>query len=155
MRFVSIREKAVVIVVLLAVDVVLTLVLNPFAWTAGSIILSLVQLAGWYLATRVFRGRGEAVAPARAWWRMTARPLLSGFWCALYAVGILASLIAIPFVAVNAGDVVSLLVQATLALLFGLSFVRLRRLQAEQAPRSAVRNTPRAAPTDAPAGRRL
>ena len=132
MRFVSAGRKTIVVVVLLAVNGVLWLVLNPLGWAPGSIALSVLQLAGWYLASRVFRGEGEAVRPARAWWRMTARPLLSGVWAALYIVGLLASIIALPFVDVTAGDVVSLLVQAVLAFLFGLSFVRLRRLQREQ-----------------------
>jgi hypothetical protein len=153
MRFVSIREKTIVVVVLMAVNALLTLVLNAFAWAPGSIILSLVQLAGWYLATRVFRGRGEQVAPARAWWRMTARPVLSGVWSVLYAIGLIASLIALPFVEVTVADVVSLLVQAVLAYLFGLSFVRLRKLQAEQVPQAA--RVADAEPTDAAASPRL
>jgi hypothetical protein len=151
MRFVSVREKTIVVVVLMAVNALLTLVLNAFSWTPGSIILSLAQLAGWYLATRVFRGRGEHVAPARAWWRMTARPLLSGVWSALYAIGIVASLIALPFIEVTAADVVSLLVQAVLAYLFGLSFVRLRKLPTETAPPKAAMAPQR---TDAPAAPR-
>ncbi|MFF1876763.1 hypothetical protein [Leifsonia sp. NPDC058230] len=132
MRFVSVRQKTVVVVVLLAVNGVLWLVLDPLGWVPGAIILSSLQLVGWYLASRVFRGQGEPLRPARPWWRMTARPLLSGVWAALYLAGLIASIVALPFVAVTAADVVSLVVQATLALLFGLSFVRLRRRERQQ-----------------------
>ena len=132
MRFVTVGQKAIVVVVLLVVNGVLWLILNPVGWVPGSIALSVLQLAGWYLASRVFRGEGEPVRPVRAWWRMTARPLLSGIWSALYIVGLIASIVALPFVEITAGDVVSLLVQAALGFLFGLSFVRLRRLQQEQ-----------------------
>jgi hypothetical protein len=145
MRFVSIGQKSIVVAVLLAVNGVLWLVLNPFGWIPGAIVLSLLQLAGWYLASRVFRGAGEPVRPARPWWRMTARPSLSGIWAALYLGGLIASVVALPFIEVTAADIVSLLVQAALGVLFGLSFVRLRRLQREQqsarrpAPASAAR----------------
>jgi hypothetical protein len=143
MRFVSVGQKTIVVVVLLAVNGVLWLILNPFGWTPGAIVLSLLQLAGWYLASRVFRGAGEPVRPTRPWWRMTARPLLSGIWAGLYLAGLIASIIALPFIEVTAADTVSLLVQAALGLLFGLSFVRLRRLQQEQ--QSARRLAPASA----------
>ena len=126
MRFTSPGRKTIVVVVLLAVDAVLTLLLNPLESVAGSIVLSILQFAGWYLASRVFRGEGEPGARARPWWRMTARPTLSAVWAALYGVGTLVSLIALFFIEVTLADLVSLLVQAGLAYLFFTSFRRLR-----------------------------
>jgi hypothetical protein len=41
------------------------------------IITFFFDLAAILLGARVFRGRGEAIEPPRAWWRMTARPPLS------------------------------------------------------------------------------
>ncbi|MEO7016002.1 MAG: hypothetical protein ABI130_06330 [Leifsonia sp.] len=125
MRFTSPSQKTIVVVVLLAVDAVLTLLLNPLESVAGSIVLSILQFAGWYLASRVFRGAGEPVARARPWWRMTARPTLSALWAALYGVGALVSLIALFFIEVTLADLVSLLVQGGLAYLFFTSFRRL------------------------------
>ncbi|MFF1571560.1 hypothetical protein ACFVWR_02350 [Leifsonia sp. NPDC058292] len=155
MRLVSVREKTIAVVVLMAVNGLLILVLNAFSWAPGSIVVSLLQLIGWYLATRVFRGAGEPVAPARPWWRMTARPLLSGVWAVLYAIGVVTSLIALAFVQVTAADVVSILVQGALAVLFTLSFLRLRAQHPAATPnRAATTRTARPRPTDAPASPR-
>ncbi|MDN4641658.1 hypothetical protein QCD70_15505 [Agreia sp. PsM10] len=44
---------------------------------AVNIIDSIVLLAVIFLATRIFRGAGEPVTPARPWWQMTAWPKLS------------------------------------------------------------------------------
>ena len=38
---------------------------------------SLVLLAGIMFGARIFRGKGEQIAPARPWWQMTAWPKLS------------------------------------------------------------------------------
>lgn len=50
----------------------------------------LTSFAGFWYGTRVFRGRGEAVTPARPWWRWTAWPALSwvlGIVITLQALG--------------------------------------------------------------------
>lgn len=43
----------------------------------SALVNACVTLASIILGARLFRGRGEPVDPPRAWWRMTARPLLS------------------------------------------------------------------------------
>jgi hypothetical protein len=44
---------------------------------AANIVDSIVLLAGIFLAARIFRGKGEEIAPSRPWWQMTAWPKLS------------------------------------------------------------------------------
>ena len=140
MRFVTVREKAIVVAILLAVDLVLTLVLNAMGSEAGSIVLSLVQLAGWYAATRVFRGAGEAVGPRRPWWRMTARPLLSAVLGLAYGLVALVNLV-LSFAGFwSASGFVSILVEAVLAALFLHSAKRLRAVRpAQRATQAAAR----------------
>lgn len=41
------------------------------------IVDTIVTLASFALAVRIFRGQGEPIDPPRAWWRMTAWPTLS------------------------------------------------------------------------------
>jgi hypothetical protein len=130
MRFVSRREKAIVVAILVAADALLTFVLDALHAEAGSIVLSVLQLAGWYLASRVFRGPGERVAPARAWWRMTARPLLSGVFGAGYGLLALINLV-LSFAGFGSpAGTVSILVELALAGLFLTSFLRMRALRA-------------------------
>lgn len=43
----------------------------------GSIVSAVLTLAGIVLGARWFRGKGEPIAPARPWWKMTARRTLS------------------------------------------------------------------------------
>ncbi len=128
MRFTTPRQKAIVIAVLVALDIVLALVLDALHSEAGSIVLTVLQTAGWYLATRVFRGPGESVQAARPWWRMTNRPLLSSVLGALYAVSAVGNAF---FSFAGYGSVsgwVSILGQAALAALFLGSAARLRTL---------------------------
>jgi hypothetical protein len=130
MRFITIREKAIVVAILLGVDALLTVVLNALHWEPGSIALSVLQFAGWYLASRVFRGPDEPVAPARPWWRMTARPLLSGVFGVGYGLlGLTNAVLSLVGFGSPAGTV-SILVELALAALFITSFVRLRALGA-------------------------
>ena len=126
MRFTSPAQKALVVAVLLAVDLVLTLVLDALHSETASIVLTVLQLLGWYVASRVFRGPGESVRAARPWWRMTNRPLLSGVLGAGY--GLLA-VVNIGFSLAGYGSLsgtVSILAEIVLAGLFLLSFSRLR-----------------------------
>ncbi|WP_223693303.1 hypothetical protein [Leifsonia poae] len=127
MRFVSVGQKTIVVGVLLGVNLLLMLLLNAFGWEPGSIVLSLLQLAGWYLASRMFRGAGEDVARARPWWRMTAKPLLSGVLGAGYALLAAVNLVFSLLGYGSASGTVSVLVQAALATLFLNSYRRLRR----------------------------
>ncbi len=128
MRFVSPVRKAVVVVVLLAVNLLLMLVLDALHSEVGSVLLTVLQVAGWYLASRVFRGPGEEVAPARAWWRMTSRPLLSGVFGGVYALLAVVNTV-LSFAGYGSlSGTVSILAEAVLACLFLLSFSRLRAL---------------------------
>lgn len=128
MRFTTPRQKAIVIAVLVALDIVLALVLDALHSEAGSIVLTVLQTAGWYLATRVFRGPGESVQAARPWWRMTNRPLLSSVLGALYAVSAVGNAVFSFAGYGSASGWVSILGQAALAALFLGSAARLRTL---------------------------
>lgn len=127
-RFTTPAQKAIVVVVLLAVNVGLSLLLNALNWEPGSIALSILQLVGWYLASRMFRGPGEPVAAARPWWRMTARPLLSGILGAGYLLLALVNTILSLAGFGSASGTVSVLVELVLAALFLTTYLRLRAL---------------------------
>ncbi|MFJ8895399.1 hypothetical protein ACIRCZ_12480 [Leifsonia sp. NPDC102414] len=128
MRFTTPVQKTLVVVVLLAVNAGLALLLNALRWEPGSIALSILQLAGWYLASRLFRGPGEPVAAARPWWRMTSRPPLSGVLGAGYLLMALVNTVLSMVGYGSASGTVSVLVELVLAALFLTTFVRLRAL---------------------------
>lgn len=128
MRFTTVREKTVVIVVLLAVNAVLALLFDALHSEPASIVLTVLQTLGWYLVTRVFRGPGEPVAAARPWWRMTNRPLLSGVFAAVYG---LLGVVNIGFSFAGFGSAsgtVSIVAELVLGALFALSYRRLSAL---------------------------
>lgn len=128
MRFTTTGQKAVVIVVLVAVSGLLTLLLDALHSEAGSIVLTVLQVLAWYLVSRMFRGPGEPVRAARPWWRMTNRPLLSGVLAAVY--GLLA-LVNIGFSFAGFGSpsgTVSILAELALGALFAVSYLRLASL---------------------------
>lgn len=59
----------------------------------ASVLMECVLVVVIVALARSFRGAGEPVAPPRAWWRLTARPL-AGWWLgALYVLSSLAPLI--------------------------------------------------------------
>jgi hypothetical protein len=133
MRFTTPAQKALVVAVLLAVDGVLVLGLGALRSEAASVVLTVLQVVGWYLATRVFRGPGEPVRSARPWWRMTSRPFLSGVIGAGYA---LLAVVNIGFSLAGHGSVsgtASILAELLLAWLFLMSFSRLRSARAAEA----------------------
>ncbi|MEV8213679.1 hypothetical protein [Leifsonia sp. NPDC077715] len=128
MRFTTPGRKAAVIAVLVAVNLVLALLFNALHSEAGSIVLTVLQVAAWYLVSRMFRGPGEPVRAARPWWRMTNRPLLSGVLAAVY--GVLA-VVNIGFSFAGYGSLsgtVSILAELVLAALFAVSYRRLSSL---------------------------
>jgi hypothetical protein len=128
MRFTTPAQKAVVIVILVALSAVLAMLLDAFRSEAGSIILTVLQVIGWYLVTRLFRGPGEPVRTARPWWRMTNRPLLSGVLGAVYALFALVN-IGFSFAGYgSASGVVSILAELVLGALFLTSYRRLASL---------------------------
>ncbi|MBO1737645.1 hypothetical protein [Leifsonia sp. TF02-11] len=126
MRFTSPAQKALVVIVLLGVNLVLALVFDALHSEVASIVLTVLQVIGWYLVSRLFRGPGESLRAARPWWRMTNRPLLSGVLGAGYA---LLAVVNIGFSFAGYGSLsgtVSILAELILAALFLLSFARLR-----------------------------
>ncbi|GAA0424820.1 hypothetical protein [Leifsonia naganoensis] len=128
MRFTTPTQKAIVIAVLVAVDIVLVLLFDALHSEAGSIVLTVLQALGWYIATRTFRGPGESPSAARPWWRMTNRWLLSAVLGGVYALSALANAV---FSVAGYGSLsgwVSVLAQAALAALFLTSASRLRAL---------------------------
>jgi uncharacterized membrane protein len=128
MRFTTPRQKTVVIAALVAASTLLALLVDALHSEAGSVALTVLQVLGWYLVSRLFRGPGEPVTAARAWWRMTNRPLLSGVLAAVYAV---AAVVNIGFSFAGYGGVsgtASILAELVLAGLFGLSYHRLASL---------------------------
>ena len=128
MRFTTPGRKAVAIAVLVVLSGLLTLLLDAMHSEAGSIVLTVLQVLGWYLVSRMFRGPGESVRAARPWWRMTNRPLLSGVLAAVY--GLLA-LVNIGFSFAGFGSVsgtVSILAELVLGGLFAVSYRRLSSL---------------------------
>ncbi|GAA1751147.1 hypothetical protein [Agromyces humatus] len=97
-----------------------------------SLVDATVTIGAFVLGARLFRGAGEAVAPKRPWWRMTAWPTLSK------NLGILFAFMAVSFVflavrAVGAAQVptvdpiIGALQFAVLAFLYLNSAVRLTR----------------------------
>jgi hypothetical protein len=128
MRFTTPGRKAAVIAILVAVNLLLALLFDALHSDAGSIVLTVLQVAAWYLVSRMFRGPGEPVRAARPWWRMTNRPLLSGVLAAVY--GVLA-VVNIGFSFAGYGSLsgtVSILAELVLAALFAVSFRRLTSL---------------------------
>lgn len=128
MRFTTATQKAIVVAVLVALDLVLVLLFDALHSEAGSIALTVLQVLGWYLATRMFRGPGEPPEVARPWWRMTNRWLLSAVFGALYAVSALANAVFSFAGYASASGWVSILAQAVLSALFLTSASRLRAL---------------------------
>jgi len=61
----------------------------PLEWV-GDILGVALEFAFVYFGTRVFRGRGEAVVPPRAGWRMSAAPP-AGFVVAVLLIGAMAA----------------------------------------------------------------
>lgn len=64
---------AIAVVFIVAATAAIGLGASPAALLASALVAILVCVGA-----RTFRGPGEPVAPPRAWWRMTARPL-AGF----------------------------------------------------------------------------
>ncbi|HEY9366750.1 MAG TPA: hypothetical protein VIP55_08975 [Agromyces sp.] len=74
---------------------------------ALDIVNTLVNLAAFALAVRIFRGRDEPIDPPRAWWRMTAWPTLSRRLGIVFAVFAAMSVISAVLSAVGVGGLPS------------------------------------------------
>jgi uncharacterized membrane protein len=109
---------------------------------AVGIVSTIVEMAAFLVAARIFRGKGEAVAPPRAWWRMTARPALSRRLGILFlvlsvlgAAGVVLEAMGIPEPLPTRSNpqtvvitVIGVLQFAAIAFLYLNSAVRLKRL---------------------------
>ncbi|MGH1524674.1 hypothetical protein ACRAWC_11810 [Leifsonia sp. L25] len=62
MRFTTPAQKALVVAVLLAVNVALALLFDALHSEPASIVLTMLQVAGWYIVSRMFRGPGSPCA---------------------------------------------------------------------------------------------
>jgi len=83
------RWKVAYFAVFLVIANVVTNVLWPRVplWVA-SLTGSLLMILVIGVAVRSFRGRGEAIAPPRPWWRMTARPTAGFVLGSFYIVSV-------------------------------------------------------------------
>ncbi|WP_139416578.1 hypothetical protein [Agromyces laixinhei] len=105
---------------------------------AYELVNTLVNLAAFAFAVRVFRGQGEPVDPPRAWWRMTAWPALSRRLGILFAVLAAMGVLGLALPAAGVGQLpraasVALVIggsvqMALLATLYLNSAVRMARL---------------------------
>ncbi|SIN68796.1 hypothetical protein [Agromyces cerinus] len=107
---------------------------------ALEVVNTLVNLAAFAFAVRIFRGQDEPIDPPRAWWRMTAWPTLSRRLGILFAVFAASGLIfivlevagvdvgtaAVPYGVT--GSITMTLQFALLAFLYLNSAVRMARL---------------------------
>jgi hypothetical protein len=132
--------------------------LEPFAFIAR-VVSTLLLLGGCLLCARIFRGRGEPVAPARPWWQMTARAKLSWWLGILLAAGTAVIVVNEVGEAMAAGaampvglpgDVLTIFEPAALAFLYLNSAIRLGRRRSDPTP-----PTPTPTPTFRPKRIRL
>ena len=101
---------------------------------------SVPTLAGILLGARIFRGKGEPIAPPRPLWQLTARPTLSGRLGIVFAVSAVLSVPAIvrDAIEIQAADGLdNLLTSIQLVVFLGLLAVLYRR-SAVQLKRAGV-----------------
>ena len=96
----------------------------------------ILDLAAVLLGARIFRGSGEAIEPARAWWRMTARPRLSRNLGVILLVFAVMSVISLVF-QFGAGEGSAIRVVASIqAAVFAALYLNCRRRTPSTAPNS-------------------
>jgi len=97
LRVMNPGQKFAVLVVMTALNAVIIWMVSPVLTGAlGVILLHLVSTALLIAVARSFRGPGEPIAPPRAWWRLTARPL-AGWWLSgVYLLGVVQLVIEPP-----------------------------------------------------------
>ncbi len=101
---------------------------------AVSIVGTIIEVAALLLGARIFRGRGEPIAPPRAWWRMTARPALSRRLGVLFLVPAVVGLFGVAAFPLEwspgelASAIMSVIEFSVVAALYLNSAVRLGRL---------------------------
>ena len=100
-RIVRWEFKALYVVGAILLGWVIAGLLRGFGLAEIGIVLTsaVTDFGALLLGARIFRGRGEAVEPPRAWWRMTARPTLSRRLGILFIVLSLFNVAAVVFMA--------------------------------------------------------
>lgn len=100
-----------------------------------SLVDAVVTIGLFLLGARVFRGAGEPVAPPRAWWRMTAWPVLSRNLGIIFAFGALSVIVyAVRLAQTDVAwyslvdTIISIVPIAVIAFLYLNSAVRMKRL---------------------------
>lgn len=83
-----------------AANLVISLVWPVVSPTVARLVLVALTVLVYAGAVRTFRGRGESIAPPRAWWRMTARPtagfLLGAFYILSVVWGVVSTIVEYP-----------------------------------------------------------
>jgi len=132
-RIVGVPGKIAYVVLGYAAVVALnTLLLRriPFGWP-GDAVAAILEFALFYLGTRVFRGRSEDRAAARAPWRMTARPLAGFVIASLLAAGAVSAVVGVIVGSHPYASAFSAIEWSVLAVLYLRSSFRLRAFSAE------------------------
>ncbi|TFB88215.1 hypothetical protein E3O44_05950 [Cryobacterium algoricola] len=107
----------------------------------GSLLNAAITFASVLVGARLFRGRGEPVAPRRPWWKMTARPLLSRVLGIIFVLAVASTLLLFITAALGADrsaktlagltipeTIFDIVLEAALAFLYLNSAVRLARM---------------------------
>lgn len=109
----------------------------------GSLLSPAITMASVLVGARLFRGRGEPVAPRRPWWKMTAGPLLSRVLGIVFVLFLASTLFLVITATIGVDESVqslgrmtildaalSVVLSAVLAFLYLNSAVRLAKLPA-------------------------
>lgn len=145
------RKLAAAIVVWLVGMALFALLPAEIPSPLRSALALIVNVGSFVLCARVFRGRGEPVAPPRAWWRMTARARLSARLGFLFSLITLIGLVLLfagvvggaePITAPNAvedvaASTIDIVQSGILAYLYLNSAARLRGVPAPPEPPTA------------------
>jgi len=123
------------------VQALLTAVTAPVP--VRSLLGTAIMLASVIVGARLFRGRGEPVAPRRPWWKMTVRPLLSRVLGIIFVLFLASTLLLVITAALGVDSsiqslgrmtipdtTISVVLVAVLAILYLNSAVRLAKMPA-------------------------
>jgi len=119
-------KVAYVVVSLTVLGVVGQLLLDPsYSTPLATLISDFLPLAIFAVGVRSFRGRGEPIAPPRAWWRMTSRPTAGIVIASVAALTSLVSLVSLPFTTSEAYpiDPLNYVISTTLTVIVIVAYV--------------------------------
>jgi membrane protease YdiL (CAAX protease family) len=143
-RIIRWQLKLVYVVAAIVIIFAITALLHALGVAEIAVLLlgTVLDFAALFFGARVFRGRGEAIEPRRAWWRMTARPTLSRRLGILFVVLALVALVGLVLAAFDLpqpgptvpggprglAEILAILENSGFAVLYLNSAVRLKRL---------------------------